>query len=226
VDVPAGQCGHLRNITPAQLCSIAPEQTAIRCALQTCDPSGAQPRQSLPASAFRLIARSRRFVVSRIVVHVCDRENDRHSKAIAQRNSRHRGVVSAISERGATSRRRKNAVAARNFKAPKGLFSFGHAHRKQEGCKRLGKGGESGSPLHKHENPKRQSRRGSHRGGFALSPIRAAFSDGVRRVGETGSEVSAANFTFVPARAAFPACAEGRPSPTNGLSTEAIWGLA
>lgn len=71
--------------------------------------------------------------------------------------------------------------------------------------------------------PNSKAAEGGHRGGFALSPIRAAFSDGVRRVVETRSEVSAANFTFVPVRAAFPARAEGRSSPTNGRSTEAIW---
>jgi hypothetical protein len=68
--------------------------------------------------------------------------------------------------------------------APKTLFLFAHAHRRQcrlevPRSKAAGQG----------ELLKQQSRRGGHRDGFALSPIRAIFSDGIRWVVETGSEV-------------------------------------
>ena len=189
--------GSMRGIcgisSPTRSCAIAPEQTAIRCALRTCDPPAAQPRKSLPASAFRLIARSRRTVVSRIVVYDVRWRKRSPFKSYRAANSRHRGAVSAISERGATSRRRKNAVAARNFKAPEALFLFCHVHRLCcLGLSCLRSGEPDSPPFPRRFQP--SCRRGGHRGGFALSPIRAAFSDGVRRVVETGSEVGQLHF--------------------------------
>ena len=177
---------------------IVPETNSDKIPYSACDPTAVQSQMTLGVrlSPYRLPPPDRR-VRSAITKTIISENLSRGE------NSRYRSVVSAIFERGATFATLKKPHRGQKLSSavcPRASQAMQAGSASQQG------GRSERAPL-----LKQQSRRGGHRDGFALSPIRAIFSDGIRWVVETGSEVVRLS-SLAPCAGSLPARSGKRPS--------------